>query len=410
MLKSGIKNEQLTAKRDSKATSVPGRASHKTFTTQNANSQKLDALSLSVERLALQQALSTWLTAAPPEGDYLGRIMQPWHGVKRASCEEEGRDKRTENIPLKTAMVSSPGLGKTILHQKHTHAHKKTPLQSLSARCICYHGSQPRQPLSCLSGLGRERDSQYVSLACSWSSSRRVCVCVRESTRTACERSCTHGSSPGFKTLYTDRGSSHNMNHLVTRAELEMSRLISDPSCLRGHCTICMCGRRVKEGEICLKERSWDSVRFVVCLFFLGFFKMQTDIYCIGEKQWCTISCPAPTESSATLLYCLSLVGSGAQLLSKSRAPALLFFVTTWPVDFHAGLFACLAFHFLPNPVFSDWTGMLLPHSGKTLTWPSREARQSIRKKQNQKNCKTKQTNRETVQESCPKNSAKATC
>lgn len=114
---------------------------------------------------------------------YLGRIMRPCHGVNGGSWEKKGRDKRTENIPLKTAMVSSRGLGKTILHQKKKKKKKTLPQQPLSARCICYHGTQPRQPLSCLSRLGRERDSQYVSLACSWSWSRRVrvceCVCVR---------------------------------------------------------------------------------------------------------------------------------------------------------------------------------------------------------------------------------------
>lgn len=32
-----------------------------------------------------------------------------------------------------------------------------------------------------------------------------------------------------FKMLYADRESSHNMNHLVTTAELQMSHLISVP-------------------------------------------------------------------------------------------------------------------------------------------------------------------------------------
>ncbi len=44
-------------------------------------------------------------------------------------------------------------------------------------------------------------------------------------------RMCSQRTSrrTGFKMLYADRGSSHNMNHLVTTAELEMSRLISVP-------------------------------------------------------------------------------------------------------------------------------------------------------------------------------------
>ena len=39
----------------------------------------------------------------------------------------------------------------------------------------------------------------------------------------------THPGSLGLKMPYADRGSSHNMNHLVTTAELEMSYLISVP-------------------------------------------------------------------------------------------------------------------------------------------------------------------------------------
>lgn len=52
-----------------------------------------------------------------------------------------------------------------------------------------------------------------------------VCVCVFPA------RMCFQHTSrwTGFKMLYADRGSSHNMNHLVTTAELEMSRLISVP-------------------------------------------------------------------------------------------------------------------------------------------------------------------------------------
>lgn len=50
-----------------------------------------------------------------------------------------------------------------------------------------------------------------------------ACVCV------ACMHSQHTFQQSGLKTLYTDRGSSHNMNHLVTGAELEMSRLISVP-------------------------------------------------------------------------------------------------------------------------------------------------------------------------------------
>lgn len=75
-----------------------------------------------------------------------------------------------------------------------------------------------------------------------------MCVCVGP----ACKRSSTHGSSPGFKMLYADRGSSHNMNHLVTRAELEMSRLISVPSCLCGTAPFTSVATE-------LKRRRWEG-------------------------------------------------------------------------------------------------------------------------------------------------------
>lgn len=153
-----------------------------------------------------------------------GLFWQPHHKVKRGCWEK--RVEIRENIPLKIGvMVSSWGSGNTVMHQK------KNPLQPWSARCICYHGTQPRQPLSCLSRLGekerereREREIHSVFIEADVRASVCVCVCVLH----VCIPS-THPSGLSFKMLYTDRGSSHNMNHLVTRAELEMSRLISVP-------------------------------------------------------------------------------------------------------------------------------------------------------------------------------------
>lgn len=66
-----------------------------------------------------------------------------------------------------------------------------------------------------------------VSPAVGAEADMRVPLCVRVCV--ACMRSQHTSQQSGLKTLYTDRGSSHNMNHLVTRAELEMSRLISVP-------------------------------------------------------------------------------------------------------------------------------------------------------------------------------------
>jgi len=77
-----------------------------------------------------------------------------------------------------------------------------------------------------------------------------VCVCVYLELHV-----CSHHTVrwPRFKVLCADRGSSHNMNHLVTTAELEMSHFISVP-----HAWLPLNLWQWSWREDLIKERSWD--------------------------------------------------------------------------------------------------------------------------------------------------------
>lgn len=145
----------------------------------------------------------------------------------------ERRDKRIENIPLKTAMVSSRGSGNTVLHQKPTAAATECKVHLLP-----WYPAQAAPFMSVKTEEGGR-------LAICWS-------------RLQLELEQTHAlhvripSSPGFRMPY--RGASHDMNHLVARAELEMSRLIR----ARWRCTIYISGNAVKREDL-IKERSGAS-------------------------------------------------------------------------------------------------------------------------------------------------------
>lgn len=171
--------------------------------------------------------------------DYFGRIMRSRHRVNSGSWEKRA-DKRMENIPLKIAMVSGRGLGKTILHQNKTH-HSSHWVQGASVTMV----PSPGSPFHvCQDWGGRETRNILVSPAIGAEADMGACA------------ACTHSQPSGFKMLYADGGSSHNMNHLVTRAELEMSRLISVP-----HASVALHHlhlRQWRKRDDLIKERSWD--------------------------------------------------------------------------------------------------------------------------------------------------------
>lgn len=167
--------------------------------------------------------------------DYFGRIMRSYHRVnwKGGRGGVGRRDKRIENIPLKTAMVSSRGSGNTLLHQKPTAAASECKVHLLP-----WYPAQAAPFMSVKTGAGGRLTicSSRLQLEPEQTCSLHVCI----------------PSSQDFRMLY--RGASHDMNHLVASAELEMSRLIR----ARRYCTIYITGNAVKRGDF-IKERSGGS-------------------------------------------------------------------------------------------------------------------------------------------------------
>lgn len=115
---------------------------------------------------------------------------------------------------------------------------------------------------------------------------------------------------------------------------------------------------------------------------------MQTDIYCIWEKQWCTFF--SPQNHFATL--CSTVVWDRSLLRScPSRGPRPSF--QLWVSSFPHRIICSSFFPFPSRSASFPRAGMLLSHSGKILTWPSSGASQSIQKK----------STRETLQGTYPK-------
>lgn len=142
-------------------------------------------------------------------GDYFGRIMRSYHRVNWGGGLER-RDKRIDNIPLKTAMVSSRGSGNTVLHQKPTAAATECKVHQLP-----WYPAQAAPFMSVKTGAGGRLAICWARLQLEPEQTCSLHVCIP--------------SSPGCRMLY--RGASHDMNHLVAGAELEMSRLIRARPC-----------------------------------------------------------------------------------------------------------------------------------------------------------------------------------
>lgn len=121
---------------------------------------------------------------------------------------------------------------------------------------------------------------------------------------------------------------------------------------------------------------------------------MQTDIYCIGRNSDVQFFIVFflfffPTESFATLPYCLRSLGVCCAVAVQAESPGTPFLKTDVRISSQDYLLVLLPIS-IRIPSFSDWTGMLLSHSGKILTWPSREPdSQSEKTKKNKNNKKT---------------------
>lgn len=126
-----------------------------------------------------------------------------------------------ENIPLKIEMVSSRSLERLFCIEN-------PPQHPSAARCIGYHGKGSPFHV-CQDGEQASNMFLWSEVKMKWTS-KGLTVAAR--AQRCMHVPGTQTGAGGLKMLRADRGLSHNMNHLVTTAELEMSLLISVPHTL----------------------------------------------------------------------------------------------------------------------------------------------------------------------------------